>query len=44
MIGDMHCHTTATIVWVVCAVAAIVGIVLAAKANPAAADLPKRSL
>ena len=41
---DMHCHTTATIVWVACAVAVIVGIVLAAKANPSAADLPKRSL
>ena len=41
---DMHCHSTAIIVWALCAVAAIVGIVLVAKANPAAADLPKRSL
>lgn len=41
---DMHCHTTALFVWVLCAVAAIIGIVQVVKSNPAAADLPKRTI
>lgn len=41
---DMHCHTTAHIVWALCAIAAIIGIVQIAKSNPATANLPKRSL
>lgn len=41
---DMHCHTTAAIVWALCAIAAIIGIVQIVKSNPAAADLPKRTI
>ena len=41
---EMHCHTTALIVWVLCAVAAILGIVQIAKAGPAPTDLPARRL
>ena len=42
--SDMHCHETARIVWVLCAIAAIVGIIQAVKANPDTAKLPKRTL
>ena len=42
--AGMQCQATALAVWVLCAVAAIVGIVQIAKSNPAAADLPKRSI
>ena len=41
---DMHCHSTAAIVWALSAVAAIIGIVMLAKSNPDAANLPKRSI
>ena len=41
---EMHCHTTATIVWALCAVAVVVGIVQVVKSNPAAADLPNRTI
>ena len=41
---DMHCHTTAAIVWALSAVAAVIGIVQIVKANPATANLPKRSI
>lgn len=42
--SEMHCHSTAAIVWALCAIAAIVGIVQVVKSNPAAADLPKRTI
>lgn len=41
---DMHCHTTAHIVWALSALAALVGIVQVVKAKPATGDLPKRTL
>ena len=41
---DMHCHGTATIVWALSAVAAVIGIVQIVKSKPVAAKLPKRSL
>ncbi len=41
---EMHCHATATVVWALCAVAVIIGIVQVVKSNPAAADLPKRTI
>ncbi|MBQ9042174.1 MAG: DUF4418 family protein [Eggerthellaceae bacterium] len=41
---EMHCHSTATIVWVLCAIAVVIGIVQVVKSNPAAADLPKRTI
>lgn len=42
--ADMHCHATAHIVWALCAVAAVIGIVQIVKSNPAAADMPKRTI
>ena len=42
--AEMHCHSTATIVWALCAVAVVVGIVQIVKANPASAELPKRTI
>lgn len=41
---EMQCHATATIIWVLCAIAVIIGIVQIVKSNPAAADMPKRAL
>ena len=41
---EMHCHTTATIVWVLCGLAAVVGIVQIVKADPSAANMPKRTM
>lgn len=41
---DMHCHGTALVAWVLCAVAAVIGVVQIVKSNPAAANLPKRSI
>ena len=41
---EMHCHTTAHIVWALAAVAAIVGLVQIVKADPQQAALPKRTL
>lgn len=41
---EMHCHTTALGVWIVGAIAIVVGIVLAAKADPTAASKPKRGV
>lgn len=38
----MHCHETATAVWVLCAVAAIVGIVQIVKSRPAVDEGPRR--
>lgn len=42
--AGMQCQATALAVWALCAVAAIVGIVQVIKSNPAAADLPKRTI
>ena len=41
---DMHCHSTAHIVWALCAVCTIIGIIQIVKSDPALADLPKRQL
>ena len=41
---EMHCHTTALAVWVLAAIAAVVGIVQLVKSDPAAASMPKRQL
>lgn len=41
---EMMCHQTAPLVYVACAVAAIVAIVMIVKADPAKADEPKMQL
>lgn len=42
--AGMQCQATALAVWALCAIAAIIGIVQVVKSNPAAADLPKRTV
>lgn len=42
--AEMHCHMTAAIVWVLCAVSAVVGIMQIVKSEPRDSELPKRSL
>lgn len=39
----MHCHGTALIVWALCAVAAVIGVVQVVKSRPAA-DVPRHRL
>ena len=42
--AEMHCHSTALVVWALCVVAIVIGIVQVVKANPEVANLPKRSI
>ncbi len=42
--AEMMCNSTAPVVWVLCAVAVVIGIVQIVKSNPEAIELPKRSI
>lgn len=41
---EMHCHATALGVWVLGAIAVVLGVVMATKADPNAVNKPKRGL
>ena len=41
---EMHCNGTAPIVWACAAIAIVIGLLMAVKANPAEADRPKMRL
>lgn len=42
--AEMHCHITAYVLWVLCAVSGIIALVQLAKADPAEAAKPKMKL
>ena len=42
--AEMPCHTTALVVWALCVIAVVIGVIDIVKCKPKSEELPKRSL